>query len=98
MRRPARVRGAWRSRSRSRTELTSSGSLWRGMTRSSSRKVAGPDDAVDGKAHVALEVGQGRGGQVAEDAVDAPGVEAEGRQPALQVGDVVASEHRAARL
>ena len=57
-----------------------------------------PQDAVHGEPRVALEVGQGLGGEGPEDAVDATGVEAEGRQPSLQVGDVVAAQHGAAEV
>ena len=38
-----------------------------------------PQDAVDGEPRVALEVGQRLRGEVAEDAVDPPAVETEGR-------------------
>ncbi len=51
-------------------------------------------DAVGGEVHVPLELDQGARRVVAEDAVFAPGVEAEPVQSALQLGDVVASEHR----
>ena len=62
------------------------------------RRVEAAQDAVHRQADVALEVGQGRRGQVAEDAVHPPGVEAEGRQASLQVSDVVAPEHGLAEI
>ena len=52
------------------------------------------DDAVDGQAGVALELAQGAHRGVAEDAVHPPGVEAEGAQALLELGHVVAPEHR----
>ena len=51
-----------------------------------------PADAVGGQADVALEVVQGARRQRSEDAVDAPGVEAEVAQAPLQFGDVVAAQ------
>ena len=56
----------------------------------------GAADAVGGQAGVALEVGQGSRGRRPEDAVDPAGVEAERAEPALQLGDVVAPQHRGA--
>ena len=53
----------------------------------------GPGDAVDGQPDVALELAQGGRGQVAEDAVHPTGVEAEGAEPLLQLGHVVAPQH-----
>ena len=98
IRRPSSVRGARRSRSRSRTVLTSSGSPWRGVTRRSSRNVDAPRMPSTGRPGVALEVGQGLRAEVAEDAVHPTGVEAEGRQASLQVGDVVAAQHGPAEV
>ena len=53
-----------------------------------------PADAVGGGAGVALELAERGLGLAAEDAVLAPGVEAERVQPALELGDVVAAQHR----
>ena len=58
----------------------------------------GPGDAVDRQPGVALEVAEGPRGEVAEDAVDPAGVEAEGAEAPLELGDVVAPEHRAAEV
>ena len=91
--RPRRVGGASRRAARARTEETSSGSWWRLSSRSSSREGGPADDAVDGQAGVALELGQGPHGGVAEDAVHPPGVEAERAQALLQLGHVVTPQH-----
>ena len=48
--------------------------------------------AVGGEAGVALKLEHGPLGVLAEDAVDPSGVEAQGAQPPLEVGDVVAPE------
>ncbi len=53
----------------------------------------GPQDAVHGEPGVALEVGQGLGAELTEDAVHPSGVEAEGGEASLQVSDVVAAQH-----
>ena len=66
--------------------------------RSSSRDGGRPGDAVDGQAGVALELAERGRGQVAEDAVDPPGVEPERAQPLLQLGHVVAPQHRGAAV
>ena len=98
IRRPSSVRGPCRRRSRSRTVLTSSGSPWRGADPAQLPERRGPQDAVHRQPGVALEVGEGLRGQGPEDAVHLSGVEAQGRQPSLQVGDVVAAEHGAAEI
>ena len=51
------------------------------------------DDAVDGKAGVALELVQGPHGGVPEDPVDPAGVEAQRAQALLQLGHVVTPQH-----
>ena len=51
-------------------------------------------DPVDGELDVALEHGDGRCRVVPEDPVDAAGVEAQRAQPSLEIGDVVAAQHR----
>ena len=51
------------------------------------------DDAVDGEPGVALELVQRPHGGVAEDAVHPAGVEAQGAQALLQLGDVVTPQH-----
>ena len=51
-----------------------------------------PTDGVTGQSGVALELEDGPLGVLAEDAVDPAGVEPEGAQAALQVGDVVPSQ------
>jgi hypothetical protein len=56
------------------------------------------DDAVDREAGVALEFGQRASGVIPEDAVDAPGVEAEGAQTLLELGNVVTAQHRPAEV
>jgi hypothetical protein len=53
-----------------------------------------PTDGIDRQAGVALEVEQRLLGLRAEDPVHLAGVEAERAQPALQVGHVVAPQHR----
>ena len=77
--------GARRSCSRARTVETSSDWSWRAWTRSSSGGWLAPHDAVDGEPGVALELGTGPRGQVAEDPVDPPGVEAQGARGAAGV-------------
>ena len=57
-----------------------------------------PQDAVDGQRRVALEVGQGLGGALAEDAVHPARVETQGGQTSLQVSDVVAAQHGPAQI
>ena len=54
----------------------------------------GSGDAVQYQPGVPLEVAQGTGGVGSEDAVDPTGVEAEAPETELEVGDVVATEHR----
>jgi hypothetical protein len=53
-------------------------------------------DGVDGQAGIALEVGQGARGAVAEYPVDPARIEAQGAQALLQVGHVVTPLHRRA--
>ncbi len=53
-----------------------------------------PHDAVDGEAGVALELAQGTGRVVTEDAVHPPGVEPECAQALLEVRHVVTPQHR----
>ena len=65
-------------------------------TRSERPQGLGPEDAVDREAGVALELAERRRALVAEDAVLAPGVEAERVEPVLELGDVVAAQVRAA--
>ena len=60
--------------------------------------VAGPAHAVGLETGVALELAQRGLGLGAEDAVLAAGVEAERVQPALQLGHVVAAQHRPAQV
>jgi hypothetical protein len=57
-----------------------------------------PAHGVGGQPGVALELEHGPLGVVPEDAVDPPGVEAQGAQPALKLGDVVAAEHRSGEV
>ena len=57
-----------------------------------------PQDPVDGEPGVALEVRQGLGGELAEDAVHPTGVEPEGGKASLQVSDVVAPQHGPAEV
>jgi hypothetical protein len=54
----------------------------------------GPGDPIDGHPGIALEFAEGGRGQVAEDPVDPAGIEAQGTEPLLQLGDVIASDHR----
>ena len=58
----------------------------------------GAADAVGGDPDVPLELDERAGGVVTEDAVLAPGVEAERVQPALELADVVAPQHRPAAV
>jgi hypothetical protein len=51
-------------------------------------------DPVGGEPEVALELHDGGRGFTAENAVFAPGVEAEGVEAALKLRDIVAPEHR----
>ena len=51
-----------------------------------------------GSPDVALEFAERGRGQVTEDAVHPPGVEAEGTQTLLELGDVVAPQHRGAAV
>ncbi len=52
-----------------------------------------PDNPVDGQAGVALELAEGARRVVAEDAVDAPGVEPERAQALLEIRHVVTPQH-----
>ncbi len=52
-----------------------------------------PGDAVDRDAHVALKVAKSGRGEIAEDAVDPAGVETQGAQALLELGDVVPPQH-----
>ena len=94
---PSRRRGPWRSSSRSRT----AGDRARREradpveARADGRRSADP---VGREPGAALELDERRRGVVAEDAVDAAGVEAERVQPALELGDVVAAQHRLAAV
>ena len=54
----------------------------------------GSDDAVLGHVAVLLKVEHGAQGRCAEDAVDRSGVEPDGVELALQLGDIVAVQHR----
>ena len=60
--------------------------------------MAGAAHAVGGEVHVALELDERTRRVVAEDAVFPAGVEAEPVQAALELGDVVAAQHRAAAV
>ena len=62
--------------------------------RSNSADDVGAADAVGGQPGVALEVLERRLGGGPEDAVDPAGVEAERAEAALELGDVVAPQHR----
>jgi hypothetical protein len=53
----------------------------------------GPGDPIDGHSGIALEVTEGGRGEVAEDPVDPAGIEAQGTEPLLQLGHVIASDH-----
>ena len=93
---PSRRRGARRRSSRSRTVATEPAASQ--LTRPSAARVAGPQ--TPSAVAPALrwnwrERGLGLG---AEDAVLAAGVEAERVQPALELGDVVAAQHRARQV
>ena len=57
-----------------------------------------PEDAVNRQRRVLLEVAQGRRRRAAEDAVDSSSVEPERAQPLLELGDVVAAQHRRAQV
>ena len=54
----------------------------------------GAGDTVDGQPDVALELPERRRGQIPEDAVHPPGVESEGAETLLELGDVVTAQHR----
>jgi hypothetical protein len=56
----------------------------------------GPEDPVGGDAGVALELGERRLGVGPEDAVLLAGIEAEAVETVLELGDVVAAQHRPA--
>lgn len=58
----------------------------------------GSADAIGPETGVALEVLDRPGGVAAQDPIDASGIEAEPSQPALELGDVLASEHRALQV
>ena len=82
--------------SRSRTALTSSELRARGLTLRSSAQSVGPENRVNRKPEIALELSQPRCCPASEDPVDASYVETESREPPLQLGDVVTAQHELA--
>ena len=94
---PSRRRGSRRSVSRSRTARDRARRRAR-RRRSSAARVAGPHDAVGARGRRSRwNSRSARLGLGAEDAVLAAGVEAERVEAALELGDVVAAQHRPAR-
>jgi hypothetical protein len=57
-----------------------------------------PGDAVNREADVALELGQGPRGPIAEDPVDPAGIETQGAQPLLEFNYIVTPQHRRAPI